>query len=842
MTIETKPAPPGTVTLTIDDNEVVVPKGTLLIEAARGAGIEIPYLCYHHKLTPFGGCRLCLVEVEKSPKMLAACNTPVADGMVVRTATDKVKSHRKGTMEFILLNHPLDCPVCDKGGECELQERTFQCADATSRMTEPKVHIADYDLGPLVYRNQDRCIICKRCIKVMEEVVGDPVLEFGQRGVTTEVYTFEHSAFQPGFSGNTIHVCPVGALLSKPFKFKARPWELIKTPSVCSLCSFGCNLREDTRENDLLRVVGLENPQINDGWLCDRGQFGYDYMNSRARLRAPLLRQDGRLHEVSWEDAIAFAAARLGDAQRMYGGKSVAFLGSERACNEDNFVFQQFARQVIESPHLDHRMGGGRGDYAALRPLPGAIETLGKADVVLVVASDLTAEVPLLDLVLKRGLLRGRMKLILIHPRATALVKFAHQWLRCAPGSEIAAANALVMAVLEADLADPAIVAERQTEVDAIRRGFGGATLAQLAAAAGLDEAAVRAAAATFAAGGQTGIVYGRAAAESLDGPSLVAALGNLSVLTGQGRRPGHVFLEAVEQCNSWGARDLGVLPDSGPGYSKVASGMGTPELLRALADGKLRAAVVMGANPVVDYPDAALAKRALDRAELLIVQDLFLTETAELADLVLPTLSVAEENGTLTNVEGRIQRTVRALDPRGGARADWQILSQIAAAMGKPLGYGTPAAVEREIRAALKAPRAGGPPGLTLQQVDAPPAPGPPADHSLRLLTGAVMFNRDTIQRHSTVLPGLAGEPYVELHPHTAEEAGLVADMLVVVEGANGGELTLALRVSEDTPPGAAFIPAGFNEQPVNRLLNDEGKPAWVTLRPAAAPGASDP
>src|SRR5213082_1157307 len=286
MAIETK-APPAvpTVTLNIDEREIQAPKGTLLIEAARGIGINIPYLCYHHKLSPFGGCRLCLVEVEKArTPLVASCNTLVADGMVVRTNTDKVKSQRAGSLEFILLNHPLDCPVCDKGGECELQDRTFQHGPTVSRLTEPKIHIEDYDLGPLIVRNQDRCIICKRCVKVMEEVVGDPVLEFGQRGVTTEVYTFEHEHFPAGFSGNTIKVCPVGALMSKPFRFKARPWELIKTPSVCSLCSMGCNLREDVRENRLLRVVGLDNPAINDGWLCDRGQFGYDYVNSSDRL------------------------------------------------------------------------------------------------------------------------------------------------------------------------------------------------------------------------------------------------------------------------------------------------------------------------------------------------------------------------------------------------------------------------------------------------------------------------------------------------------------------------------------------------------------------------------
>src|SRR6266568_5667363 len=253
------------VTLKINDREVKVAPGTLVIEAARRMGIEVPSFCYYPGLSLQAACRMCLVEVEKAPKMQTACTLAAMPGMVVRTGTEQVHQARKAMLEFLLINHPLDCPVCDKGGECELQDRVFEHGQGESRLTEPKIHIEDYDLGPLVVRNQDRCIICKRCIKVMEEVVGDPVLEFGQRGVSTEVYTFEHEHFPAGFSGNTIKVCPVGALMSKPFRFKARPWELVKTPSVCSLCSMGCSLREDVRENRMLRVVGLDNPAVNDG-------------------------------------------------------------------------------------------------------------------------------------------------------------------------------------------------------------------------------------------------------------------------------------------------------------------------------------------------------------------------------------------------------------------------------------------------------------------------------------------------------------------------------------------------------------------------------------------------
>ncbi|MBI3911554.1 MAG: molybdopterin-dependent oxidoreductase, partial [Armatimonadetes bacterium] len=721
-------------------------------------------------------------------------------------------------------NHPLDCPVCDKGGECELQDRVFQAGAPVGRLTEPKIHIEDYDLGPLIVRNQDRCIVCKRCIKVMEEVVGDPVLEFGQRGVTTEVFTFAHEDFPPGFSGNTIQVCPVGALMSKPFRFKARPWELIKTPSVCSLCGVGCNFRQDSRENKLMRVVGLENPAVNDGWLCDRGQFGYDYVHSAARVAAPLIRRrrDAAFEAVSWEEALAFTVERLRAIRDAHGGAAIGALGSERTGNEDNFVLQHFVREVLGSPHLDYRAGFGRDEYHSLRPGPGAIQALGTADVVLLFASDLTTEAPVLDLVLKRGLLPNTMRLLIANPRRINLNKFASQWLRYTPGAEAALANALVKAVLEAKRVEAA-VAERVAEVQAVEEGLKGATLAHLCATAGVDEAEVRAAAQAFADAKQAAVVYGTHVAEGRNGLAVLGALQNLAVLTGQAAKPGHVFLEAVLNCNTWGARDMGLLPGIGPGGADALRGMTTPEMLRAARQGKIRAFYIVGSNPAVDYPgDATPALRA---AEFLVVQELFLTETAQLADVVLPAAALAEKNATLTNVEGRVQRAVRSLNPRGAARPDWEILSDLATALGRPLGYTSVEQVAREIRRALTS---GGSPdrirtGPRLQRVDAAAVPTPPKEFPLRLITSTLMFDRGSVQRECQVLPTLCPDPYVELHPEEAARLGVAEGQPVKVASPHG-ETTRQVRISEDTPMGAAFVPAGYNASPVARLLAEDG------------------
>ncbi|HTE17044.1 MAG TPA: molybdopterin-dependent oxidoreductase, partial [Armatimonadota bacterium] len=556
----------------------------------------------------------------------------------------------------------------------------------------------------------------------MEEVVGEPVLEFGQRGVSTEIYTFEHEEFKPGFSGNTIRVCPVGALLSKPFRFKARPWELIKTPSICSLCSVGCNVREDVRENKLLRVVGLENPQVNDGWLCDRGQFGYDYINSTERLKAPLIRQaDGQFVETSWDEALKLVATKLNEV-RASGGAGFGAIGSERASNEDNFVLQQFTRQVMGSPNIDHRMGSTRTNYNAMRPAPGAIQALPQADVVLLLGTDLTADAPVLDLVLKRGLLPKKMKLIVAHPRKTALNKFASQWLQYTPGQEIALLNALARAAIDEGLVPGEVKTTNGGSWDALNQGLGG-SLADLAQLAGVTPEAVRDAARLFAGAKLGSVIYGQTPADLRDGAYFLSAVQNFAVLTGHAEKDGHVLLEAVQNMNTWGARDMGALPDAAPGGEKATRGFSTEEMLQSAADGRLGALYVMSSNPAVEYARAELARKALETVPFLVVQDMFMTETAQLAHVVLPTVTVAERNCTLTNIEGRVQRTVRAMNQRG--KEDWAILNLVAEEMGQPLGYTNADSVVREIRRVVKG--RGATPKLPhrLQRVETPrPAP----------------------------------------------------------------------------------------------------------------------
>jgi predicted molibdopterin-dependent oxidoreductase YjgC len=560
-------------------------------------------------------------------------------------------------------------------------------------------------------------------------------------------------------------------------------------------------------------VVGLENPQVNDGWLCDRGQFGYDYVNSPDRLTAPMIRRaGGELEEVSWDEALAYIASRL----KPIKDSAFGAIGSERISNEDNFALQQFTRKVMGSANIDHRMGSTRTGYAANRPSPGAVTALGNADVVLLIGTDLTADAPVLDLMLKRGLLTKKMKLIVANPRKTALNKFAAQWLQYAPGKELALLNALSKAVVEEGLISDAAKADAQG-LAAAQQGLG-KSLADLAKLAGVSEEAVREAARTFAGAALGSVVYGQDAVDARDGGYVLAGVNNLTLLAGQAGKPGQVTLEAVREMNSWGARDMGVLPDAGPGGAKVNRGLSTGEMLQAAADGRIKALYIAGSNPLVEFPGSEVAAKALENVELLIVSDLFLTETAANAHVVLPSVSLSERNCTITNVEGRTQRAVRAMNTRGGSKEDWAILNLLSEELGKPLGYTNVDSVVKAIRGSVTLPPAEAP---KLQRVETPPAPGGDATYPLRLFTGKLMFDRSTIQSRSTVLPGLAPDPFAEINPAEAARVG-IADGETVSVSTTYGSLRLTARVTTDVPAGSVFVPAGYNEAPVTALLSE--------------------
>ncbi|MBW7959336.1 MAG: NADH-quinone oxidoreductase subunit NuoG [Candidatus Promineofilum sp.] len=669
------------ISLTIDGKEVSVPKGTLVIEAAKSIETDIPVFCYHPKLESIGACRLCMVEIglpvidratgekvleaDGSVKLnfgkgqVTSCTTVATEGMVVRTLTDGVKKTRADMLEFLLTSHPLDCPVCDKGGECPLQDLTMVYGHDVSRMDfRDKIRLDKrVPLGELIVLDKERCIQCARCIRFQDEVVDDPVIQFHMRGRRLEIVTFSDPGFDSYWSGNTTDICPVGALTTTDFRFGARPWELNPVASICTHCPVGCNITMDTRREAasggrrvIKRISPRQNEAVNEIWICDKGRFVHHHADASDRLTQPLVRRDGRLEPVSWDDALDFVAQKLQQHK-----DAVAGIAGGRLSNEDYFEFQRLFREGLGSGNIDlveRRLAGG--DVVAQVGITRGSNLLDlkKGDAVLVAATNLHEEAPVWWLRVKQAAERGAT-VVVLNAVETRLDKHATHVIRYEPGTGLkAVADLLTYARVDTGAAN------------------------DLATAA----AALMNAENLVAFYGAEGLTY-----QETD--TLARMLANLLLLKqGEGdaavAHAGRVnsgLIPVWSSGNMQGAWDLGIHPAYGPGYRVLAEpGLGAADIYAGAADGSLKALFVVGADPVGDG-------LMVDRGKLafLVVQELFMSETAALADVVLPAQSWAEREGTFTSGERRVQRYFPAIPVMGEARPDWQILAQIGERVG---------------------------------------------------------------------------------------------------------------------------------------------------------------
>ncbi len=729
------------VTLTIDGATVTVPAGTNIVDAARKGDVAIPVFCYHPKMKPVGMCRMCLVEVytpkidpatrqvvmgeDGKPvlalmmnKLQTACTTPVSDGMVVKTVTDKVKFAQRGVLEFLLTSHPLDCPVCDKGGECPLQNLTMEWGPGKSRFDyTDKVHFQKpIPLGDLIYLDRERCILCSRCVRFQDEIADDPVLGFDNRGRAWEIISKSDPPFNSKFSGNTTDICPVGALTSADFRFKSRVWELRSVPSVCTHCPVGCNLSLDMRYDNLMRVMPRENDYVNEIWACDKGRFGMRYFSDQERLTTPLIRRGDQLVPATWEEAVQLVAEKLAAIRSAAGPQALGGLAGPKLANEDLYVFQRLLRDLLGTNNLDYRSGTA-SEPAFLDDLPRALgvgsgtdlSKLGKGTAVLVIGADPEEEAPMYLLRL-RGIATRGGDLTVVNPVPTKLERSATRGLRVRPGAAAALVLALIRALAEENLLKDDFVARLRGQNELIA-SLRGSSVAQLAEAAGVAEEAVRTTARAFAAAENGIIVYGRQALQ--DGAPLIQGLMALALLSGKTGRANSGLIALLKGGNGRGALDMGVRPDAAPGGAALPqAGLGAREMWAAARGGSLRGLYLAGVNPAAD-PAVAEALGAL---EFLVVQDLFLTETAKLADVVLPAAALAEREGTTTNAERRVQRFRQARPAPNNLPTDWEIFQQVARAL-LASGLSAPAATGR------KSARARGDSATAATAVLAPPA-----------------------------------------------------------------------------------------------------------------------
>ena len=805
-------SPPETVTLTIDGRTVTVPKGTTVYQAARAAGIEIPIFCYHDRMPPLGACRMCLVQVEKMPKLQTSCTLPAAEGMVVDTRSAEVRAGQEAILEFLLINHPLDCPVCDKGGECPLQDQTLRWGPGRSRFVEAKRDFAKpVALGPVLVLDRERCILCWRCVRFGELVAGDHALKGFGRGYASEINTPLAAPVESKFIGNTIAICPVGALTSRTYRFRARPWDNRPVASTCTHCGLGCAVWLDVRDGQVVRTRARELPAINDVWLCDLGFFGHDYVGAPDRLRVPLVRRHGRLEEATWDEALDLVSARLAEAHARAPGR-VAFLGGRRLANEDVVLATALFREVVGTPHLDHRTDVPAGSPSLEIPwgLRAPIDEIARGDVFVLVGCDLTEEYPVLWLRLKQAVDRGA-RLILLHARRPEIARWAH-WTIVRPYDRLAQAVMDLRAAVSA--AKDSRVAGR---VGAAHRDAAAAALADAGGA--------------VAAGGRVHVLIGRVA---LDGPSgwpilravadLVARVGGVvHVLRGRG--------------NDIGAQRLGLVPAPG--------GWTAPEILERAGAGEVDVLYVAGADPATDAADAAAWRAARAGARFVVVHDAFLSPTAETADVVLPALVLPERDGTVMNLEGRVLGLRAAVAGPGQARADGEIFARLAERLGAVLAP----AVTDELLARMRRLV----PGFALDAVvpvDPVPVLPPLAageasgagldGEGILVLPVDTLFTRGTMTGRCPGIAGLAGPPRCVVHPDDAVRLGLVDGALVEVATATGA-VVLQARISDETPSGQVLVPRRAGGTPVGRLVRWPQIAARGTVRavlPAAAAG----
>ena len=682
--------------LTIDDIPVAVPAGTLVWAAAQQAGIEIPIYCYHPKMPPLGACRMCFVEIEKLPKPpQTACTTPVSEGMIVHTKTERVLKARRGTLEFLLINHPLDCPICDKGGECDLQDFTLRHGPGGTRFDQPKRHyLKPIPVSDRVMLDRERCILCQRCTRFSSEISMDNGLVMISRGYKMEVGTAPDHAFDSIFSGNTVEMCPVGALTATAYRFKSRPWELKHIPSVCNNCSVGCNIRIDVRVDKIMRNMSRANDAIDDGWLCDRGRWGFEFVNSPQRLRTPMIRRNGQMVAVTWEQAFYTIALRLGEIIKKHGASAVGGIGSTRTTNEEAYLFQKLLRQVIGTPHVDHHHGHfpttnttrSLRDSMTGKPwmMTNSIAEIEQASHIVLIAADPYQRQPILDLRIKKAM-KGGAKISIVNANQTELDHFAVQKITLPQQGTGAAAKVLLSTVVrqeELKSPDEALSAKILQE-DALihdhEESLGTEVTAQLR---GLAHEIAEARGAI--------ILYDEMATLEPGCEDLATDLQALAVVTGNIDRPGAGVGPLFEDANSLGARDMGLLPDALPGYKPAEEvGMTYAEML---SSPQIKALYVMGANP------ARHVEKLPGTLELLIVQDIMLTETAQQADVVLPAVTFAEKDGSMTNIDHHVQAIRQALRPLPGTKADWEIIIEIARHMGTRWSYASPKAILLEI------------------------------------------------------------------------------------------------------------------------------------------------
>ena len=839
--------------VTINGQSVDVEAGSTVLQVAQRLGIEIPTFCYLKRLPPLASCRMCLVEIEGLRRLQPSCATAVTDGMVVRTDTPLIDETRSSMLDMLLANHPLDCPICDKGGECELQDMVMAYGPGKSHFRDPKrvFHSRDIRLSPVVIMNVNRCIQCQRCVRMCEEVVGAVALGTVEKGMDTAVTGFEGSLASCDQCGNCIEVCPVGALMSFPYRYKARPWDLAETDTVCPHCGTGCQLTVGARKGEFMRVRSKEEHGVNRETLCARGRFGLDFIEGNDRIKRPMIRRDGTLVPVSWDEAGDHLRGRLAAVE----GKAAGGVVSPRLPNEVVYQFQKLMRTAFRTNNIDCSSRWST-PFDMLAPLMANYtraplkEVLG-VDHVLVIAGNVTEENPVTEYLLRDAARRRGTGLLMLSTRPSRLDADAKAVVRVPPGGEAASLAAVVAGLAAAageKLSDNALAEIAVTIGGAVARNGSG----------GPDRLA-----AMLIEGDTVTVLVGVDLLRSSEARMALQQLDTLlQLLRLLGKSPALQVL--FDRANQMGAWDMGALAGALPGPQPVADdavrsalarnwgaeiphepGADLEAMLDLCVAGKMGALYLVGIDPVTSYPDREFVTRALGATDLLIVQDSFLTETAAFAEVVLPAAGYGEEAGSFTNNEGRIQQVRKFREPVFEARSNLAIFDFVAAQRGRTLQPSTQVEIFDEIARLLPAYQALTWPGLGVDgaftRASSTPPLGPffaqpaffQARDGLMLVTGNCLFHNGYLSERSEILNTIANGPYVAMSADDAAQLCLKDGDQVVVRSTRGA-LSTQLKVEKSFPKGLVFVSENYRSLRLNSLMRRGEYPCPVEVRKA--------